>query len=102
MRYLIDNYLAPNGHVCNGVIKAQGEGHGDVWELHVVDNVVTRIDPLARLEGVHRALKLVELHGHDAPPEVLLALLTEFIKAAKGDSYEAWRKEHRWVEGAKL
>lgn len=41
MKYIINHYIAPQGHVCNGVIDAQGEYSTDMWQLHVVDNVVT-------------------------------------------------------------
>jgi hypothetical protein len=41
MRYLIEQFLKPAGHVCNGTILAQGEEVGDVWKLHVKDNVVS-------------------------------------------------------------
>lgn len=53
MRYLIDHFLKPGAlaaqdlpflqanHVCNGVIKAQGEDIDDRWKLIVKDNVVT-------------------------------------------------------------
>lgn len=56
MRYLIDHFLKPGAlasehlpflqanHVCNGVIKAQGEDMDDRWKLIVTDNVVTKQD----------------------------------------------------------
>ena len=44
MRYIIDSFLAPNGHVCNGRIHAEGEDRDDVWELVVSNNTVTRED----------------------------------------------------------
>ena len=44
MRYIIDSFLAPNGHVCNGRVHAEGEDRDDVWELVVNNNTVTRED----------------------------------------------------------
>jgi hypothetical protein len=41
MKYIIEQYLAPAGHICNGMIEAQGEDPNDRWQLHVVDNVVS-------------------------------------------------------------
>ncbi len=41
MDYIITRYIAPKGHVCNGMIDAQGDEMDDRWQLHVVDNVVT-------------------------------------------------------------
>lgn len=41
MDYIIQNYIIPYGHVCNGVINACGEDPGDLWQIHVVNNVVT-------------------------------------------------------------
>ncbi len=55
MAYIIDHFLKPNciaksslpflqaNHVCNGVIKAQGEDMDDRWELIVTDNKVTTV-----------------------------------------------------------
>lgn len=44
MRYIINNFLKPNGHICNGEIIAQGEDITDRWKLMVKDNIVTRGD----------------------------------------------------------
>jgi hypothetical protein len=44
MRYLINRFLAPAGHVLNGVIQAQGEAAADRWDLVVKDNAVSRVD----------------------------------------------------------
>ena len=53
MQYIIQHFLMRGAfaayqlpflqanHVLNGVIYAEGEEQGDVWELHVVDNEVT-------------------------------------------------------------
>jgi hypothetical protein len=55
MRYLVDHFLKSDGHAkgqpgfekftfdhtVNGTINAEGEEHGDEWQLTVVDNVVT-------------------------------------------------------------
>lgn len=40
MKYIIDRYIAPAGHVCNGTIDAQGEDPDDRWALEVKDNKV--------------------------------------------------------------
>ena len=41
MQYIIDNFIAPKGHICNGEIYATGEDSEDVWYLVVKDNKVT-------------------------------------------------------------
>ena len=41
LTYLIDNFLAPSGYVCNGEIEFQGEDMNDFGTIHVKDNVVT-------------------------------------------------------------
>jgi hypothetical protein len=41
MRYLIDTFIQPAGHVVNGVIEAQGEDPDDRWDLVVTHNEVT-------------------------------------------------------------
>lgn len=41
MNYIIRNFIAPFGHVCNGEIKAQGEEINDRWMLIVKDNKAT-------------------------------------------------------------
>jgi hypothetical protein len=40
MRYLVATFLAPAGHVVNGIIEAQGQRVEDRWDLVVVDNTV--------------------------------------------------------------
>lgn len=44
MQVVIDRFIAPAGIVANGEIRAEGESHGDVWLLRVVDNKVTRVN----------------------------------------------------------
>lgn len=44
MEYLINTFMIPNGHVCNGKIKAQGEEPDDKWKLIVKNNSVTVCD----------------------------------------------------------
>lgn len=39
--YLIDNFLAPSGYICNGEIEFQGEDMNDFGTIYVKDNVVT-------------------------------------------------------------
>ncbi len=39
--YLIDNFLAPSGYICNGEVEFQGEDMGDFGTIHVENNVVT-------------------------------------------------------------
>ena len=41
MEYIINRYLVPKGHVCNGSIDAEGEDRYDNWTLTVKDNVVS-------------------------------------------------------------
>lgn len=41
MIYIIERYIAPKGHVCNGVIHAVGESTGDLWQIHVENNAVS-------------------------------------------------------------
>jgi len=38
---IITEFLAPNKHVANGVVRAQGSNIGDVWKIVCKDNVVT-------------------------------------------------------------
>lgn len=40
MKYIINRYIAPKGHVCNGEIMAQGEDYDDRWILIVNNNEV--------------------------------------------------------------
>lgn len=40
LAYLVDTFLAPRGHVVNGVIEADGEEPDDLWRIEVRDNVV--------------------------------------------------------------
>jgi len=40
MMYIIDNFLAPKGYVCNGTIEAQGEEVNDHWWIKVTNNKV--------------------------------------------------------------
>jgi hypothetical protein len=51
MKYIIDHFIGNEptaqqyfpfftGHMCNGTIHAQGEDHGDKWDLVVMDNEV--------------------------------------------------------------
>lgn len=40
LTYLIDNFLAPSGYICNGDIEFQGEDMDDFGTIHVKDNVV--------------------------------------------------------------
>lgn len=42
MRYIVEDYLAPMGYVCNGEIEAQGEDMSDRWLLRVQDNVARK------------------------------------------------------------
>ena len=39
--YLIDNFIAPSGYICNGEIEFQGEDINDFGTIYVKDNVVT-------------------------------------------------------------
>lgn len=39
--YLIDNFFAPSGYICNGDIEFQGEDMEDFGTIHVENNVVT-------------------------------------------------------------
>lgn len=41
MQYIVAG-LAAKGYVCNGTISASGEETTDVWQLSVVDNVVSK------------------------------------------------------------
>ena len=41
LTYLIENFLAPSGYVCNGEIEFQGEDMSDFGTIYVNDNVVT-------------------------------------------------------------
>lgn len=41
MKYIVENFLAPKGYICNGEIFADGEEGGDEWKINVDDNVVT-------------------------------------------------------------
>ena len=40
MEHLITTFLAPWGHVVNGVIEAEGDEEGDLWRIEVRDNAV--------------------------------------------------------------
>ena len=40
LTYLIDNFLAPSGYLCNGEIEFQGEDMDDLGTIYVKDNVV--------------------------------------------------------------
>lgn len=51
MMYVINNFIAPFGHVCNGIITAQGDDISDVWSLIVKDNVVSIIDPIDGIDA---------------------------------------------------
>lgn len=73
LTYLIDNFLAPSGYVCNGEIEFQGEDMNDFGTIHVKDNVVTveygmRIQSLEDIsdddliaEAKRRGFKIVDL-----------------------------------------
>lgn len=73
LTYLIDNFLAPSGYVCNGEIEFQGEDMNDFGTIHVKDNVVTveygmRIQSLEDIsdddliaEAERRGFKIVDL-----------------------------------------
>ena len=73
LTYLIDNFLAPSGYVCNGEIEFQGEDMNDFGTSHVKDNVVTveygiRIQSLEDIsdddliaEAERRGFKIVDL-----------------------------------------
>ena len=41
MKYIIEHFLVPAGHICNGEIEANGEDPQDMWLLAVKDNVVS-------------------------------------------------------------
>lgn len=56
MTYIIEHFLKPNpiaksqlpflqGHICNGVVDAQGEDSDDRWRLVVIDNKVEKKFP---------------------------------------------------------
>ena len=73
LTYLIENFLAPSGYVCNGEIEFQGEDMNDFGTIHVKDNVVTveygmRIQSLEDIsdddliaEAERRGFKIVDL-----------------------------------------
>lgn len=73
LTYLIENFLAPSGYVCNGEIEFQGEDMDDFGTIHVKDNVVTveygmRIQSLEDIsdddliaEAKRRGFKIVDL-----------------------------------------
>lgn len=73
LKYLIENFLAPSGYVCNGEIEFQGEDMNDFGTIHVKDNVVTveygmRIQSLEDIsdddliaEAKRRGFKIVDL-----------------------------------------
>lgn len=73
LTYLIDNFFAPSGYVCNGEIEFQGEDMNDFGTIHVKDNVVTveygmRIQSLEDIsdddliaEAERRGFKIVDL-----------------------------------------
>ena len=73
LTYLIDNFIAPSGYVCNGEIEFQGEDMNDFGTIHVKDNVVTveygmRIQSLEDIsdddliaEAERRGFKIVDL-----------------------------------------
>lgn len=42
LRYVIDNFIAPQGSVCNGEILWQGEDYDDRGRIRVVDNKVKK------------------------------------------------------------
>jgi hypothetical protein len=44
MIYIIDNFLAPKGYICNGEIFARGEEDDDIWKIVVKDNKVTTVE----------------------------------------------------------
>lgn len=44
MQYIIDNFIAPKGHICNGKIYAEGEDSDDKWNLIVKNNQVSTED----------------------------------------------------------
>lgn len=41
LEYIVENFLKPWGYKLNGLVEWDGEGHGDVGVIRVVDNVVT-------------------------------------------------------------
>lgn len=43
MIYIINNFLAPNGYTCNGIIEARGEEDDDIWRIDVSNNVVSTV-----------------------------------------------------------
>lgn len=51
LKYLIENFLAPSGYVCNGEIEFQGEDMNDFGTIHVKDNVVT-VEYGMRIQGL--------------------------------------------------
>lgn len=73
LTYLIENFLAPSGYVCNGEIEFQGEDMNDFGTIHVKDNVVIveygmRIQSLEDIsdddliaEAKRRGFKIVDL-----------------------------------------
>ena len=73
LTYLIENFLAPSGYVCNGEIEFQGEDMNDFGTIYVKDNVVTveygmRIQSLEDIsdddliaEAKRRGFKIVDL-----------------------------------------
>lgn len=44
LEYIINNFIKPEGSVCNGTIKVFGDDRDDVWDLVVINNAVSEID----------------------------------------------------------
>lgn len=43
LQYLIDNFLAPNNYVVNGIVRFKGEYYDDVGYLEVINNHVRKV-----------------------------------------------------------
>ena len=44
LEYIINNFIKPEGSLCNGTINVSGDDRDDVWDLVVINNVVSEID----------------------------------------------------------
>lgn len=82
LEYIIKNFLAPKDYVLNGDVKYEGEDSEDFGIIHVVDNVVERLEGKRKIPKSKLKAKLVAVPPLQPDPQQ--ELLRAKVQAAQG------------------
>lgn len=92
--FLINHFIAPFGHVCNGTIECCGDNFDDKWEICVENNEVTRNEIIADVQICVEgdAVSLVDPYDsgyvvYDAEDGTFFENVLDILKFIKENNY---------------